>query len=190
VIELKLHDPDRNPPSWTEILRPGQYVAFAKTADTGATCDSDGRTFQEVEAATCLVFDTLAEAETFCRRKVGLASNVRIEIFDSTGRANSPLLVIVHPSKAARLEGNPRGMQLRTWSATILLAVAGLSFWYDFARGASAGFFPTLIGINLVVVAARLFQLNKSYQHAERVRQERLAEHESAARERQPPARS
>lgn len=181
MIELKLHDPVRNPPSWTEIIRPGQYVAFAKTADTGGACDSDGRTFRDVEATTCLLFDTLAEAETFCRRKVELASNVRFEIFDSTGRANPPLLVIVHPSKAARLEGNPRGMRLRTWGATILLAVAALSFWYDFEHGASAGFFPTLIGINLVVVAARLFQLNKSYQHAERVRKERLAEHQNAA---------
>jgi len=188
VIELKLHDSVCNPPSWTEIIRPGQYVAFAKTADTGAACDSEGRTFQEVEAVTCLLFDTLEEAETFCRRNVELASSVRFEIFDSTGRANPPLLVIVHPSKAARLEGNPRGMRLRTWGATIVLDVAGLSFWYDFEHGASAGFFPTLIGINLVVVAARLFQLNKSYQHAGRIRQERLAEHERAAREQRPPA--
>jgi hypothetical protein len=35
-----------------------------------------------------------------------------------------------------------------------------------------------LLGINLVVVAARLLQLNASYAHAERVRKQRLAAYE------------
>ena len=182
MIELKLYDPHRHPANWTEILRPGQYVAFAKTIDTGAPCDEKGQPFLTPEAATCRVFDTLAEAETFCRRTVEHASHVRFEIFDSTGRANPPLLIVVHPGKGAQLEGNPRGVRVRMWGATILLAVAAVSFWYDFEHGARARFFPTLVGINLVVVAARLFQLNKSYQHAERVRHARLAEHEKAGK--------
>jgi hypothetical protein len=59
--------------------------------------------------------------------------------------------------------------------------VAGLSFWYDFRHGPGLQFFPTLLGINLVVVALRLLQLNGSYAHAERVRQRRLAEYRRSA---------
>jgi hypothetical protein len=181
MLSLRLFDPDRDPTSWTEIVRPGQYVAFAKTIDTGASCDAEGRPFLAVEEATCLLFENLAEAETFCRQQAELAPDVRFEVFDSTGRANPPLLVIVHPSKVARLEGNPHGMRIRSLVAAILLIVAALSFWYNFRNGPSFQVFPTLLGINLVVVAARLFQLNKSYAHAERVRKERLAEHQARA---------
>jgi len=180
MIALRLFDPSRTPTDWTEIIRPGQYVAFAKTLDTGAPCDAEGRPFPQTEAATCLLFDSLSEAERFCRRQAGRALDVRFEIFDSTGRANPPLLVVVHPSKVAKLEGNPRGMMLRTGAATAMLFAAVVGFWYDFTHGSSARFFPTLLGMNLVVVAARLFQLNNSYQHAERVRKERLAEHQKS----------
>jgi hypothetical protein len=182
VIELKLYDPLRHPATWTDILRRGQYVAFAKTVDTGAPCDDKGQPFASPQDATCLLFDGLAEAETQCQQQVERVPGVRFEIFDWTARVNPPLLVVLHPSRSGRIEGNPRGMRLRTWGALTLLAVAAVSFWYDFEHGAKTRFFPTLIGINLVVVAARLFQLNKSYQHAERIRQARLAEHQKAAR--------
>jgi len=180
MIALRLFDPSRTPTDWTEIIRPGQYVAFAKLIATGAPCDADGRTFLETAAATCLLFDSLLEAESFCRHQVELAPEVRFEIFDSSGRADPPLLVIVHPAKTENLEGNPHGIRLRTAAAVTVLIIAAVSFWYDFTHGASARFFPTLIGINLVVVAARLFQLNKSYQHAERARKERLAQHQKS----------
>ena len=177
MIALRLFDPSRKPASWTEIVQPGQYSAFAKTIDTGAPCDADGQPFPAIEDATCLVFDSLAEAETFCRQQVERVSDVRFEIFDSTGRANSALLLIVHPAKAARLEGNPRGLRVRARIAIILLIVAAASFWYNLRNGPSFEIFPTLLGINLVVVAARLLQLNWSYASAERARKERLAEH-------------
>jgi hypothetical protein len=43
--------------------------------------------------------------------------------------------------------------------------------------------FPTLLGLNLVVVAARLLQLNGSYAHAERARARRVSEHMRAERD-------
>ena len=183
MIQLRLYDRSRTPNSWTEIIRPGQFVAFAKTIDTGAPCDAQGRSFAMVEDATCLLFDSLGDAEAFCREQVVRATNVRFEIFDSAGRVQPPLLVIVHPSRRQQLEGNSRGMRLRTQGAVALFIVAGLSFWYDFRHGPGMQFFPTLLGINLVVVALRLLQLNGSYAHAERVRQRRLAEYERSAPE-------
>lgn len=183
MIELRLYDRARTPSSWTEIIRPGQFVAFAKTFDTGAPCDAQGRSFTTVEDASCLLFDDLDGAESFCREQVNRATNVRFEIFDSTGRSQPPLLVIVHPSRQQQLEGNPRGMRLRTQGAVALFGVSALSFWYDFQHGPGVQFFPTLLGINLVVVALRLLQLNASYAHAERVRQRRLAAYQRSDRE-------
>jgi hypothetical protein len=180
MVPLRLFDPDRSPTNWTEIIHPGQYVAFAKIFETGAPCDEEGRPFAAPEAATCLLFDTLAEAERFCTQQVERRSDVRFDIFDSAGRTSPPLLVFVHPDKASRIEGNPRGMRLRAGVAALLIVLAVCSFWYDFTHGPSARYFPTLIGINFVVVAARLIQLNRSYVHAERVRQERLVNHRSS----------
>jgi hypothetical protein len=181
MIQLRLYDRARTPNSWTEIIRPGQFVTFAKTFDTGAPCDVDGRLFATTEDASCLVFDGLDDAEAFCRAQVNRVTNVRFEIFDSTGRAQPPLLVIVHPSRQQQLEGNPRGMRLRAQGSVALFIVAALSFWYDFRHGPGVQFFPTLLGINLVVVALRLLQLNGSYAHAERVRRRRLAEYRRSA---------
>ena len=181
MIALRLYDHSRTPRSWTEIVRPGQFVAFAKTIDTEAPCDPDGKPFAAVEDVNCLLFDRLADAEAFCREQVNRATNVRFDVFDSTGRAEAPLIVIVHPSKQEQLEGNPRGMRLRTRGAIALFIVAGASVWYDYQHGPAVQIFPTLLGINLVVVAARLLQLNGSYAHAERVRRQRLAEYERAA---------
>jgi hypothetical protein len=183
MISLRLYDRARNPSSWTDIIRPGQFVVFAKTFDTGAPCDKDGRPFVSVDDCSCLLFDGLAEAKAFCREQVDCA-HVRFEIFDSTGRAQAPLLVVVHPSQEVRLDGNPGGMRLRKRGAIALLLIATVSFWYDFRHGPGAQIFPTLLGINLVVVAARLLQLNGSYAHAERVRKQRLAECERRASER------
>jgi len=181
MIQLRLFDRSRTPNSWTEIIRPGQFVAFAKTVDTGAPCDAHGRLFATVEDASCLLFVSLADAEAFCREQVNRATNVRFEIFDSAGRAHPPPLVIVHPSRQQQLEGNSRGMRLRRRGAIALFIVAAVSFWYDFRHGPGLRFFPTLVGINLVVVALRLLQLNGSYAHAERVRRRRLADYQRAA---------
>jgi hypothetical protein len=182
MLSLRLYDPDRTPTNWTEIIRPGQFVAFAKTLDTGAPCDAEGQPFPTIEDATCLLFEGLDEAEACCREQVDRAPTVRFEIFDSTGRVNGPLYVIVHPTKTAQLEGNPRGMRLRAQAAILLLAIAALSFWYNLHAGRGVQIFPTLLGINLVVVAARLLQLNASYAHAERLRKKRILEHEQRAR--------
>lgn len=152
-------------------------MAFSKTIDTGASCDVGGQPFASVEDATCLVFDGLEAARAFCEEQVVRVPGVRFEIFDSTGRANAPLLVVVHPSRAARLEGNPRGMRVRTRTAVAMMIVAAALFWYDYRNDQGVLIFPTIIGINLIVIAARLIQLNASYAHAERQRQQRLAGH-------------
>ena len=60
-----------------------------------------------------------------------------------------------------------------------MIFVAAALFWYDYRHDKGVMIFPTIVGINLIVVAARFIQLNASYAHAERHRRQRLAEHVS-----------
>ena len=182
VSTLRLFDPDRRPTSWTDIIQPGQYVAFSQLLETGASCDAQGHPFDSVEDVTCLLFDGLDEARAVCEEQVQRAPQIRFEIFDFTGRGSGPLIVITHPSRTASLEGNPRGIRLRYGAAIGFLIAAVALFWYDYRNGRGILIFPTVIGCNLVVAAARLIQLNVSYAHSERQRQQRLAEHVKAAR--------
>ncbi len=160
-----------------EIIRPGQYAAFSKRVDTGGSCDPDGEPFTDAEQATCLIFDGLEDARAFCEGQVARAPAVRFEIFDSTGRTNAPLLVIVHPSRVSTLEGNPRGTRVRRVAAAALLATAAGLFWYDYQHDQGMLIFPSAVGVNLIVVAARLIQLNSAYATAEWDRKKRLEEH-------------
>jgi hypothetical protein len=171
-----LYDPSRRPPDWTAVVRPGQYVAFSKTCDSGASCDAGGQPFASPAAATCLLFDDLTKAQAFCREQVLRAPAVRFEIFDSTGRSNPSLLVVVHPSRVPALDGNPRGMRARTVAAAALAAGSVPLFWYDYTREGLV-ILPTIVAMNMLLVAARLIQLNSSYAHAERERRQRLAAH-------------
>jgi hypothetical protein len=173
---LRLYDPGRRPPNWTDIIRPGQFVAFSKYIDGGGSCDADGRPFPSTADATCLRFDGLAEARAFCETRVEQAPSVRFEIFDSAGRTNPPILILVHPSRTSTLDANPRGMRIRK-RAAIALAVGSLPlFLLDYWKSGGLMIFPTVLGINMILIAARLIQLNASYADAERRRLARLAE--------------
>ena len=173
---LRLYDPDRRPASWTEIVRPGQFVGFSKHIDSGGPCDAAGRPFGSSGEIACLTFDRLEEALGFCGQRVLGAPSVRFDVYDSKGRAHPPLLTIVHPSRVAALDGNPRGIRIRKRAAIALtLAALGL-FWFDYSASRGMLILPTILGINMILIAARLIQLNASHLHAERERRERLAQ--------------
>ena len=174
---LRVYDPERRPSNWTEIIRPGQFVAFAKQFDSGAPCDAAGTPFVSTDAITCLIFDSLPAADAFCRARVEDVPTVRFDIFDSAGRAQPPLLTIVHASRTPALEGNPRTQRLNTWGAIALIFAAPVLFWIDWAKYDGLLILPTILGINFLLIAARLFQLNGAYASAEKSRRERLSRH-------------
>jgi hypothetical protein len=159
-----------------EIVRPGQFVAFSRFIDGGGSCDAAGRTFASASDVTCLLFDSLADARGFCDEHVQQAPSIRFEIFDSTGRVNPPLLVVVHPSRVAGLDGNPRALRnRRRWAIALAIGAPGL-FWFDYWKSGGLLILPTIVGINMLLVAARFLQLNAAYADAERRRRERLVQ--------------
>jgi hypothetical protein len=173
---VRVYDPERHPQNWREIIRPGQVVAFATRLESSAACDAEG-TLTLPDAATCIIFDSLAAASAFCRERVEQAATVRFDIFEAAGRASPPLLTIVHPSRATKLEGNRRGARLSNLAAVALILAAPVLLWYDWAKHDGVLVLPTIIGINCVIFAARIFQLNGAYASAERSRRQRVAQH-------------
>jgi hypothetical protein len=175
--ELRLYDPDRRPANWTEIIRPGQFVAFAKHLVGGGPCDGNGNGFPSSAHITCLIFDGLAEARRFCEEQVQRVPGVRFEIFDAEGRTNPPLLVVVHPAHAGTLDVNPQAMRRRKVAAIVLAVGAVPLFWYDW-QSDGLMILPTIVAINMLLAAGRLFQLNMAVSAAERQRQARIGRHE------------
>ena len=171
---LRVYDPDRRPPNWTDIIQPGQFVAFSKDINTGAPCDADGRPFDSPESLSCLIGESLAETEAFCRERVQLVPTLRFDVFDASGRASGPLLIVVHPSRVATLEGNPRSARINMWGAILLVATAPVLFWLDWWKYDGGLILPTILGINMLLIAARLIQLNVAHASAERSRRDRL----------------
>ena len=172
---IRVHDPERRPPNWTDVIRPGQFVAFAKLLDSGGSCDADGNPFATPSDTSCVLFDTIDEAALFCTDHATQHPGVSFEIFDAAGRVNPPLLVVVDPSRASGVANNPRSIRLRQYSAIALILAALALFWVDYSQEGDLLILPTIVGVNMLLAAGRLLQMTASMRAAERERQERLA---------------
>lgn len=171
---VRVYDPARRPASWKALIGPTQFVAFPSDAATGAICDADGARLAADEAV-CLIFDSLDEARAWSRERVAAQPRLRLDVFDAAGRVRPPLDTVVHPSRAASLEGNRRGRRWMVASAIVLILLAPVLFWYDWALHEGVLIMPTLLGINCLLVAGRLIQLSLAYASAEKAQRDRLA---------------
>ena len=175
---LRLYDPERRPANWVDIVRPTQFVVFCSDVHSGGTTDANGKPFPSPGAATCLIFDTLNDARRFCETRVAEVPSLRLEVFDARGRVESPLLVIVDPARAANLDGGVRSLRLRKWAALLMIAVAPVLIWYDFATSRGSLVLPSFLGVSMVVAGLRILFMNMAVREAERTRRARLERHE------------
>jgi hypothetical protein len=172
VRTLRLYDASRQPRDWMDIIEPGQFAVFASMLDGDAPTDVNGVPTTH-EAATCVIVDSLADAEVLCHGLVEWHPGVRYDIFDASGRSRPPMHTVVHPSQASTLEGNARIRRRNQVIAVVLLVAAPVLFWIDWHSEGSM-VLPTLLGFNALVFAGRLLQLNAGYAAAERRRLERV----------------
>jgi hypothetical protein len=171
---VRLFDPAREPQGWLQIIRPTQFAAFATLADSGVTCDAHGSP-ASADDATCVIFESLPEAEAFCRERVARTPNVRFDIRDSAGLLRPPLLTIVHPSRADALDESPaRYRRNRRW-AIVLLVIGPPLVWFDWTFYDGVMVVPTIVGINAVLIAVRLLVMNRALVVHERARIGRVA---------------
>jgi hypothetical protein len=146
--EIALYDPERRPPNWTDLLRPGQYAVLHSDVGTDVEKTTSGKYLGATDKSTCLVFDSLPEAEAYCEAKVDEVRTLRCDIYDHAGKSKPPLVTYVHRAQLKR----PRRRILLGWA---LIAASLPCFWIDWQQG-GALIFPTVIGINMIFVGLRL----------------------------------
>ena len=162
------------------MVRPGQFVMFAKGLDSGVPCDADGRPFADLAQATCVIADSLAEAQALAEAAVARTPSIRIDIFDHEGRAHAPLLTVLHPSRAQAADTHPNVLRTRRLIAWALIAAGIPLIVFAYVEHTRREIIlPAFIGINMLIAAGRLLWFNLGVRETERVRQDRLRQHGS-----------
>lgn len=162
-----------------EIVRPGQVAVFAKDLDSGAPCDTDGRPFADAAQATCVIFDSLSAAQAFAEATLAKAPGMRLDIFDAAGRANPPLVTLLHPSRARDADTHPRVLRKRQIIAWALIAAGiPLIVFAYLEHERREIILPAFLGINMLLAAGRLLWFNLGIRETERARRERLRRHD------------
>jgi hypothetical protein len=151
--QLKLYDPARKPADWTGLLHAGQFAVFHSDVATDIERSVDGHYLQPGEDSTCMVFDSLAEAETYCETKVEEIPNLRCDIYDHTGKSKPPLLTYVN--KIHLKAGSTRAK----WGWA--LVAASLPFFWIAHHWGNTLVIPMVIGVNLVLAGLRLVYWGK-----------------------------
>jgi hypothetical protein len=146
--ELKLYDPARKPANWIDLVHPGQYAVFHTDVQSNIGKKPDGRFPGPDEDSICLVFDSLAEAETYCEGKVEEISNLRCDVYDHTGKSGTPMLTYVNKAYLK----SPRKHAYWGW---VLIAVSAPFFWVEWHWHGTL-IVPVIVGINLVFAGLRL----------------------------------
>ncbi len=179
---IRLFDPHRDPPDWTDLIAPGDCAVFLKDrADSTVLLNPDGRRYVQSGDATCVVFHCLDAAQRFCQSKVRDLPHVRCEIYDKDGPRHPPMLVILHPTFQSREESGPIWLRRRKLIMTVLFLVAIPLFWIG-ARGSTSGDVAIFLGINCVLLALRLLYWHAGFSGSERKRRERLEAHRKLER--------
>jgi hypothetical protein len=146
--ELKLYDPTRKPSDWTGLVHSGQYAVFHTDVRSDTEKKPDGRFLDPGEDSTCLVCDSLAEAEAYCEAKVEQISNLRCDIYDHTGKSKQPILTYVNK---AHLH-TPRKRTIWGW---IVVAGSLPCFWIEWHWHGTL-IVPMIVGFNLVFAGLRM----------------------------------
>jgi hypothetical protein len=126
--------------------------------------------------ASCIIFATLSDAEAFCRERVVQIPSLRFDILDAAGPSLPPLFSIVHPSRIAALDGSPAKMRRYTYAAIALLAVGPPLIWFDWTYYDGVQVWPTILGINVMLIGVRLLLMNYGHRSRERTRLERVSQ--------------
>jgi hypothetical protein len=148
VQRLKLYDPARKPAEWTGLVHSGQYAVFHSDLATDIERTPEGHYLQPGEDSTCLVFDSLAEAESYCEAKVEQIPSLRCDIYDHTGKSKPPMLSYVN-----KIHLNaPAKRAYWGWA----LVAASLPLFWDAWIHHGTHVISMVVGVNLVFGGLRL----------------------------------
>src|SRR5215469_142495 len=153
--EILVYDPKRVPTHWSELIQPGQYAVFLSDVQSSAPMSSDGSLVNSGSMHSCLLFDSLPEAEAYCREAVQKFPRIRYDLFDSAGRVNPPVTVFVNQKFAHTLDTESRAHHIVLWGL-VAIAVSVALFSYAWKTGAREVWWPSLLGSNMLFAGLRL----------------------------------
>jgi hypothetical protein len=151
--QLKLYDPARKPAEWTGLVHAGQFAVFHSDVATDIERSADGHYLQPGEDSTCLVFDSLAEAEAYCEAKVEQIPNLRCDIYDHTGKSKPPLLTYVNKIHL-------KASSTRAKWGWALIAASLPCFWIAWVHHGTS-VISLVVGLNLLSGGLRLIYWGK-----------------------------
>jgi hypothetical protein len=166
--EVALHDPNRKPSSWTELIRPGQYVAFVSDLETGAEMNGAGLYLAPGMIRTCLIFESLSEASGYCLQKIEAMPNLRYDVFDDHGRVNPPVATFVNKGYEHRLDSPVKAARMMRWGLVAIAASLPL-FWFTWIRRGEA-WIAAFFGVQFVLLGLRLLHWGYSMREELRYR--------------------
>src|SRR5215212_9931592 len=102
MTKLRLNDRTRRPPEWTGHLSATQVAVFLRDIRTEVELDPQGNSVSRETPPSCYVFDSMEDAEAFCREKVEQIPRMSCEIYDRRGKIY-PLRTFTHTTHAQRL---------------------------------------------------------------------------------------
>ena len=153
--EVKVYDEARQPQNWNALLTPSQCAVFFKRIDSEAPLLPSGASVARFRDCTFLLFDSLEEARRLCEAKVRDYPHMRCEIFDWRGKAQPPLLTIVHPGVAEKGELSAGSVRKRKILAILLFIGALPLFLFD-TRSEGVLVFPTFLAISMILAVLRI----------------------------------
>lgn len=153
--EIAVYDPKRVPSEWSALIRPGQYAAFLSDVQSSVPMSSDGSVTSSASKYSCLLFESLSEAEAYCSEAVQKFPCMQCDVFDSGGRVNPPVAVFVNQRFAHTLDNEAAAHRLIRLGFAVI-AVSMLPFWYAWKFDGSDDWWPIVLGINVLFAGLRL----------------------------------
>ena len=174
--ERKIYDEARQPQDWNVLLAPSQCAVFFKRIDSENPLSSDGASFARFRDCTFLLFDSLEEARRFCEAKVLAHPYMLCEVFDWRGKAQPPLLTIVHPEVARNDELSAQSVRRRKILAIFLFIGSLPLFWFDHRSGGVL-VVPTFLALTMILAGLRILYWNTARRQRLKEQEERVRAH-------------
>jgi hypothetical protein len=138
--DILIHDPARRPSYFAGLMGENEAAVFHYDLATGTMRTASGRYASSPEENTALIFDSAAEAESYCRVAVEANPALFCKIFDrgvSEGRAKA-----IYPAAYVEKEFSRRASKRKVATGVGLILISALCVLVDWKLGG-----PVILGV-------------------------------------------
>lgn len=141
MLPVRLHDPARKPEHWSGLIREGQFAVSHFDYQTGTWRIANGDYSRTPEEEVILLFDSFAEAESYCRAHVELVPTLFCRVYDHRGSVEGLVTEVFH-RKIAEREHGPNASRRKIRNGLFQLSAGMLCVLVDWWWGG-----PVILGV-------------------------------------------